>query len=128
MNDLIELMQNLFWLNRTPAVVIFIGLYIYTSLALMAIAKRTKTKNPWMAWVPIVNFYLITQIAKLSGLWTLILLAGFIPSIGSLCITAVFVWMFWRTAERIKMPGWTSLLLIVPILNLIILGIYAWKK
>ena len=94
----------------------------------MAIAKRTKTKNPWMAWVPIVNFYLITQIAKLSGLWTLILLAGFIPSIGSLCITAVFVWMFWRTAERIKMPGWTSLLLIVPILNLIILGIYAWKK
>jgi hypothetical protein len=81
-----------------------------------------------MAWIPIANLYLVTQMAKLNGLWTLILLAWFIPAVGGLIVAGVGIWMFWRIAERIKMPGWTSLLLIVPIVNLIILGIYAWKK
>ena len=62
--------------------ILVLATYIYTSLAIMAIAKRTKTENAWLAWIPIANFYLITQIAKQNGLWTLALLAGFIPFIG----------------------------------------------
>jgi hypothetical protein len=110
------------------AILFTLGFYIFAAFALMAIAKKTKTKNSWMAWIPIANLYLVTQMAKLNGLWTLILLAWFIPAVGGLIVAGVGIWMFWRIAERIKMPGWTSLLLIVPIVNLIILGIYAWKK
>jgi len=109
------------------ALILVLGIYIFASLALMAIAKKTRTPNAWMAWIPIANFYLITQMAGVSGIWTLVLLAMFVP-LGNLLILGATIWMFWRIAEEIDMPGWTSLLLILPIINLVILGIYAWKE
>ena len=108
--------------------VIIAALYVYSALALMYIAKRAKTPNSWLAWIPISNFYLITQTAKKSGLWTLILLAGFISFVGSIAIIAVTIWLFWLTVERIKFPGWTSLLILVPVVNLVMLGVWAWAK
>jgi hypothetical protein len=107
--------------------ILCLALYIYVSIALMTIAKKTKTKNAWMAWIPILNFYLMTQIAKQSGWWTLILLVWFIP-LGVIAVIAVGIWMFWLIAERRKFPGWFSLLLLIPIVNLIILGVMAWGK
>ena len=44
--------------------IIFLAVYIYGALALMAIAKKTKTPNGWLAWIPIANVFLIIQIAK----------------------------------------------------------------
>jgi len=102
--------------------------YIYTTIALMFIAKKTKTKNGWLAWIPIANIYLITQMAGISGWWTLIVLALIVPFIGGLAMLIAIIWMFWRIAEKIDFPGWTSLLLIIPIINLVILGIWAWAK
>ena len=52
-------------------VVVLLIVYIYSALALMAIAKRTKTKNAWLAWIPIANIYLMTQIGGLHPAWTL---------------------------------------------------------
>ena len=40
-----------------------IGLYILQSLGLYSIAKRRGLDNPWMAWVPVVNMYLLGIIA-----------------------------------------------------------------
>lgn len=107
---------------------IFFAVYIYSAIALMAIAKKTKTKNGWLAFIPIANFYLITQMAGENGWWTLILLAVFIPGIGGLAVFGVGVWFFWLIAEKIKFPGWTSLLLLIPVVNLVMLGVWAWKK
>ncbi|MDP3992060.1 MAG: hypothetical protein U1B79_00625 [Candidatus Pacearchaeota archaeon] len=117
--------MDVFWLP------FFIGLfailYAYVALALMAIARKTKTKNAWLAWIPIANFYLLTQMARKSGHWTWILLLGFLP-FGGTFITAVGIWFFWRVAERIKFPGWVSLFLLIPFVNLIVLGVLAWSK
>ena len=110
------------------AIVLAIAVYIYVALAVMFIAKKTKTKNPWLAFIPIANFYLLTQIAKKNAWWTLILLAVFVPVIGGLVVGAVAIWFFWIVVEKIKFPGWTSLLLIIPVVNLIMLGIWAWSK
>ena len=104
-----------------------IAVYIFIALALISMAKKTKTVNSWLAWIPIANFYLVTQMAKKSGWWTLIILAGLIPFWGIITL-GVSVWFFWVIAERIKFPGWTSLLLLVPVINLVILGIWAWSK
>ena len=106
---------------------IFVILYVYVALALMAIARKTKTKDAWLAWIPIANFYLLTQMARKSGNWTWILLAMFLP-FGGLFVAVVGIWLFWLVAERIRFPGWISLLLLVPFVNLIILGVLAWKK
>ena len=60
---------------------IFIGTfsYIYTALALMTIAQKTKTKNPWLAWIPIANLYLMTQIGKVPWWTILFLILSFFP-------------------------------------------------
>ena len=60
-----------------------LAVYIYTSLALMKIADRTKTKDGWLAFVPIGNIYLMTKIAKVPGWWTIGVLLGFIPFIAT---------------------------------------------
>ncbi|MCU0642334.1 MAG: hypothetical protein MUF61_02015 [archaeon] len=110
------------------SLVVVLAVYIFTSIALMVIANKTKTKNSWLAWIPIANFYLVTQIAKVSGLWTLMLLALCIPTIGPLAVAITAVWMFWRISERRGFPGWLSILLLVPVVNLVVLGIIAWAK
>jgi hypothetical protein len=110
------------------AFVVVAVLYVYISWTVMTIANKTKTKNSWLAWIPIANFYLLTQIANVSGLWTLALLLSFIPVAGGLAVAGVSIWLFWRIAERRKFPGWISLLLLVPGVNLVVLGIIAWAK
>ncbi len=110
------------------ALIIGLAIYIYAAVALMAIAKKTKTPNGWLAFIPIANIYLLTQMAGVNGLWTLIVLAPIIPFIGALAMGAVVIWMFWLIVEKIKYPGWTSLLMIIPIVNLVMLGVWAWAK
>ncbi len=112
------------------AVVLVVGLafYIYSALALMFIAKKTKTNNGWLAFIPIANVYLMTQMAKKPAWWTLAILLGFIPFIGGLAVGAFSIYLFWIIAERIGKPGWWSLLLMIPIVNLVIMGIMAWGK
>lgn len=108
------------------AIFIFLAVYIYSAIAIMTIAKKTKTKDGWMAFIPILNIYLLTQMAGQNGLLTLIILADLV--LGGLATTVLTIWMFWLIAEKIKYPGWMSLLLLIPIVNLIILGVFAWRK
>lgn len=108
--------------------VAILALYIYFAIALMAIAKKTKTENGWLAFIPIANIYLMTKMAKVSPWLTLIVIAGIIPVIGSIVMTVLFVYLFWKIAEAIGKPGWWGILMILPIVNLVIVGIMAWGK
>ncbi len=105
-----------------------LAVYIYAALALMTIAKKTKTPNGWLAFIPLANVYLLTQLAEVSGWYTLILLVGLIPILGSFVIAGFMAWFFWRIAERLKKPGYWGILMLIPIVNLILLGILAWEK
>ena len=106
---------------------IIIPFYIYSAVVLMTIAKKTKTKDAWRAWVPITSIYLMTQIAKVPGWVTLVILLALIPFIGVLIFLAVYIWLWWKIAEARKQPGWMALLMIIPIVNLVIMGLIAWK-
>ncbi|MBS3073569.1 hypothetical protein J4465_02130 [Candidatus Pacearchaeota archaeon] len=108
--------------------IIALAIYIYMAFALMAIANKTKTQNGWLAFIPIANFYLVTQMAKKSPWWTLAVLLPMIPFVGGLALAVIGVWFLWIVCERIKRPGWWSLLLLIPIVNLVIIGIMAWNK
>lgn len=109
-------------------VILMLAVYVYSSLALMTIAKKTKTKNPWLAWIPVGNVYLTTQIAKISGFWTFAILLGFVPFIGTLILTGLAVWWWWLIAERRKFPGWFGILMLVPVVNFVAMGVIAWGK
>jgi hypothetical protein len=112
------------------AVIILVALaaYIYFALALMTIAKRTNTPNAWLAWIPIANIYLLTQIGKQNGWWTAGLLAGVIPFLGGLAVLALMIFLWWKAAEQIKRPGWWGILMAIPLVNLVVLGMMAWGK
>lgn len=107
-------------------VIICIAIYIYAAIALMAIAKRTKTPNAWLAWIPIANIYLMTQIGKQSGWWTLGILVAIIPIVGGLAVLALVAFLGWKIAEALNRPGWWGILLAIPIVNLVIMGVMAW--
>ncbi|MBI1941575.1 MAG: hypothetical protein HYS33_08730, partial [Acidobacteria bacterium] len=38
---------------------VFAVFYVYSSLALQTIAKKTNTENAWLAWIPIANVILM---------------------------------------------------------------------
>jgi hypothetical protein len=98
-----------------------IAMYLFMAFALMAIAKKTNTPNGWLAFIPIANIYLMTQIAKLAWWWILLL---FVPFVN--IFAGIYIW--WKISENIGKPGWWSLLLLIPIVNLVIIVIMAWGK
>lgn len=108
-------------------ILLLIVVYIYCALVLMTIAKKTKTKDAWLAWIPIANVYLMTQIANVSGWWTLGILFVFVPFIGKLALVALMACLWWKIAEARKRPGWWGIVIaIVPLVNLVLMGFLAW--
>jgi len=104
-----------------------VAVYIYSALALMAIAKKTNAKNAWLAWIPIANVYLMIMIAGFPWWAIFALLLPFIPVIGNLALMAGAAWCWWKISEKRSRPGWFGILMIIPFVNFIILGILAWK-
>ena len=45
-------------------VILGVAAYILTALGLYAIAKNRGMENPWLAWIPIAQFYIIGAIVK----------------------------------------------------------------
>lgn len=105
-----------------------IAMYIYFAIALMAVAKKLKVPNGWLAFIPIGNLYLITQLANVPW-WTMFaFVLVFVPIIGEIAVLAVTLWWYWKMCERLGKEGWWGILMILPIINLIIIGILAWGE
>ncbi len=114
---------------------ISIAMYIYTSFAYMAMAKKAKQSSPGLAWIPGIGPIIIAFQASKMHWWPWLLLGvsflmfmPIIPQIAGLTFFIFFVIWRWKLMEEIKKPGWWSLLMIIPIVNLIIMGIAAWSK
>ena len=99
--------------------VIGLAFYVYFSLALQTIAKKTNTENAWLAWIPIVNIVLMLNIAK-KPIWWIILF--FIPLVG--IVFGIIVFM--AIAEARNKPSWWGILIIVPVVGIIVPGYLAW--
>lgn len=107
-------------------------MYIYSSFAFMAIARKAKYPSPGIAWIPAVGPALIASKTAKMHWWPILLLIGalipFIGGIFGLAFTVFFIIWLWKTFEVIGKPGWWAILMIIPIVNIIILGIAAWSK
>jgi hypothetical protein len=100
--------------------VICLAFYVYFSLAVMTIAKKTHTENGWMAWIPIINWLLWVNIAK-KPVWWFVLF--FIPLAN--IVILIIVWM--GIAEARGKPSWWGILTIIPLVQLIVPGYLAWS-
>jgi hypothetical protein len=116
--------------------ILAIALYIYMGFAFMAIGKKAKLSSPGLAWIPGIGPAIIVfQISKMHW-WPWLLIIGMlfgavIPVIEVVCgiLFAVFfiVWE-WKMFEKVKRPGWWALLCLIPVVNLVLIGIAAWSK
>lgn len=86
-------------------------LYVYFAYCLMVIADKTKTEGSWMAWIPILNIYLVLNIAGKPWWWLLLML---IPIVN----VVLFVIAMMAVAERRNKPAWWGILVIIPVVNL----------
>lgn len=88
-------------------------LYIYFSLTMMIIARKTGTPGAGLAWIPILNLYLICQIARRPGWWLILLL---IPVVN--LVVLAMLWM--SIAEMRGKPAWTGALAVIPFVGMIV--------
>ncbi|MFW6378792.1 MAG: hypothetical protein ACOCZV_02105 [Nanoarchaeota archaeon] len=121
---------------------LFIGwviLYIYTSIAMMHTAKRLRKEPYWLAWIPIARNALVAKMAKMHW-WPLLLLVGaivfsWLPILAwlfGIAFSVFYIIWLWNICESRKLPGWVSILIIVPVLGpiwlLVLWGLLAWNK
>lgn len=121
-------------LGIAVVLMIGIGVYVYTSLALMSIFKQRKVKQAWLAWIPIANMAVMLQLGGFHWAWIFLIL---IPILGWIPLIILFVVANWRIFESLNYPGWLSLSLILDyipgisgiggLIYLIVIGFVAWK-
>ena len=102
-------------------IIIWIAAYVWAALCLHIMANKTNTPNPWLAWIPIANIYLMCKVGSKPGWWTIL---AFIPLVN--IVIGIIVWM--AIANARNRPSWLGILMIIPIVNVIILGILAFSS
>ena len=88
--------------------------YIWLAICLMFIANKTGTPDGWLAFIPILNIYLLCKVAGHSGWCTLAIL--FIPLVNII----ITIWFWVEIAGKRNQPEWLGILMIIPLVNMII--------
>lgn len=106
------------------AILIAILAYLYMAYCTWVIAKKLNMEYPWLAWIPIAQFYLMAKMAGYGGGWFLLL---FVPYVGY--VMWVIVWMkIARFLGKENVDILYGLLMIIPIANFIAIGILSFSK
>lgn len=123
------LIGGLLWLT----LIVLVAAYIFTSLAFYTIGKKLKYKQPWLAWIPIVNMAMVLEIGGFHWAWIFLML---IPILGWIPLGVLTLISMWRIFEKRNYPGWLCLVYLlspIPFLGwvaniagIVILGLVAW--
>ncbi len=95
--------------------------YIFFCYCVFRIAKKLDIPAPWLAFIPIINIWIIVSCAGKPWWWILLL---FIPFIN--IIVGIILWM--SITENLGRNKWLGLLMIVPVINFIFLAMLAFSK
>ncbi len=106
---------------------LLIPIYIYSSICLQFIAKKTNQSPAWLAWIPVANLFLMCKIAGISYWWLLLILGSFIPVLGFVCAMFLTGFLWYKIAIARNKPGWTGALVIIPLVNFFIMGYLAFS-
>lgn len=100
---------------------IVLAAYVYISLTIQIIANKTGTANSWMAWIPILNVWLLCEVGGKPGWWVLLM---FIPLVN--IIITIMLWS--AVSEARGKASWLGILMILPFLNIIVPGYLAFSE
>jgi hypothetical protein len=107
------------------AAVFGIAMYVYSGLTLMTIAKKLNQEKSWFAWVPILNVILLFKMGDQNP-WLLLL--TLIPGVGALVVGILSIIALMNICEKRGYDKLLGLLALVPLANIILLGMLAWGK
>ncbi len=107
--------------NAVLPSLILIALYIFFGYCLSKIGKKLNDERAWWAWVPVLQVLMMIRLAQLSYWWFIGLLVPFVN-----IAVGIYVWV--RVANRLGKPGWMGALMIVPGIDLFVLGYFALSK
>lgn len=110
------------------ALILSLVFYIYSSLCLYFIAKKTNQELCWMAWIPVASLLLMLNIAQIKYRWLLLILAAPIPIVGYLVMIAATLFIWYKIIIARNKPAWLIILMIVPIANLVVMGYLAFSN
>lgn len=99
--------------GRTVGISMAAALYALLCFPLMLIARKLQCAG-WMAWIPILQIFLVVRIAEKSSVW---ILCFFLPGVNLLAFLVVGM----SIARRLEQPPWLGYLMLVPGANLIVL-------
>jgi hypothetical protein len=103
------------------------GVYIFCSVCLQLIAKKTARGREWMAWVPVAQLLLMCRLAGISCWWAALVILMFIPYLGLLFSMVFFTFIWYRIALARNKPGWLAFLGAVPFVGLLVMGYLAFS-
>jgi hypothetical protein len=101
---------------------LFIAFSLYYSLCLYRIAGKLDVDGAWVAWVPIVHYYWPVVGAAAKPAWWIILLL--VPVVN--VFISIYLWI--RISENLGRNRWMGLLMLLPLVNLVYLGMLAFSK
>lgn len=111
--------------------------YMFFGLSLYVIARKQQLENAWLAWVPVAQYHTMVQAAGKSWMWTacfILPMLGFIPILGLIfsllgLVSIVLIGMVWvAICDRMGFNKWLGLLIYVPVANLILMGVVAFRS
>jgi len=108
-----------------PAIVVSVGSYVYMGITLSKIGKKLNYEKTWFAWVPILNFVMMLQLADLNP-WLILL--GLVPIVNGIAMLVLSVITMMKICEKLGKDKLLGLLVLVPLANLVLLAILAWGK
>lgn len=98
-----------------------IAVYVFCAICLQTIAKKTNTENGWLAWIPFANIFLAANIAKKTIIWPILCLIPVVNIVAGIVIAM-------GVAEARGKESWLGVLMIIPGVNLVVLGYLAFSK
>jgi len=113
-----------------------LAVWVFAIVSMIKIAQKTNTPNGWLVIIPFVAPFKVAKFADYSYWWgamSLLPLLGYmlngkIMALFQLIVLGFFVYAFMRICERLGFSKWLGLLMIVPLANLVLLGILAFSK
>ena len=99
---------------------IMAAIYLYFTFSMFKVAQKLNTPNAFFAFIPILNIWLLCEMAGKSPVWILGLLVPFVN-----IIVAAILWM--EVAKNVNKSPVLGFLMILPLINFIAIGVLAFS-
>ena len=100
---------------------IVVLIFLYVAFCLQAMAKKKGMRRPWLAWIPLVQAWVVCKLAGRGIVWTILL---FVPIVDIVFLVIVFL----KLSRAFGYNRFLGLLMFVPLANYVLLWVFAFGE